>query len=51
MSKRFEWNSEKAVLNAKRHRVSFDEARTVFADPLADRNDVESDVRNVLAEV
>lgn len=32
---RFEWNSAKAAANVKKHRVSFDEAVTVFYDPLA----------------
>jgi len=32
---RFEWDSAKAVANAKKHRVSFDDAVTVFYDPLA----------------
>jgi len=31
----FEWDRTKAARNAKRHRVSFDEAVTVFYDPLA----------------
>jgi uncharacterized protein len=31
----FEWDPAKAELNAKKHRVSFDEAITVFYDPLA----------------
>jgi uncharacterized DUF497 family protein len=31
----FEWDSKKAVRNVTRHRVSFDEASTVFGDPLA----------------
>ena len=31
----FEWNPAKAKRNVKRHRVSFDEAVTVFYDPLA----------------
>jgi uncharacterized DUF497 family protein len=35
MSVRFEWDREKAKSNLQRHRVSFDEAGTVFADPLA----------------
>ena len=30
----FEWNAEKAVANLKKHQVSFEEARTVFSDPL-----------------
>ena len=32
---RFEWNSEKAASNIRKHGVSFDEAVTVFKDPLA----------------
>ncbi len=31
---KFEWNTEKAEVNLKKHRVSFDEAETVFDDPL-----------------
>lgn len=31
---RFEWDSKKATENVKRHRVSFEEAVTVFYDPL-----------------
>jgi uncharacterized protein len=32
---RFEWDDEKAPSNLAKHGVSFDEAETVFADPLA----------------
>ena len=32
---RFEWDSEKAVENLRKHRVSFDEAATAFFDPLS----------------
>lgn len=32
---RFEWDREKARANLKKHSVSFEEAFTVFADPLA----------------
>ncbi|NLH40540.1 MAG: BrnT family toxin [Planctomycetes bacterium] len=32
---RFEWDPEKARRNEKRHGVSFEEAVTVFYDPLA----------------
>lgn len=32
---RFEWDPEKARLNLKKHRISFDEAVTVFYDPLS----------------
>ena len=31
----FKWDSEKAVLNRKKHGVSFEEATTVFYDPLS----------------
>lgn len=31
----FDWNPEKAVSNFRKHGVSFDEASTVFGDPLA----------------
>lgn len=31
---RFEWDASKAASNLKKHRVSFDEAVTVFYDPL-----------------
>ncbi len=31
----FEWDSKKAASNVKKHGVSFDEAVTVFYDPLA----------------
>jgi uncharacterized protein len=32
---RFEWDEEKAQSNRRKHGVSFEEARTVFDDPLA----------------
>ncbi len=32
---RFEWDPEKAKQNLKKHGVSFDEAVTVFYDPLS----------------
>jgi uncharacterized protein len=31
----FQWDPNKAVSNAEKHGVSFDEAVTVFGDPLA----------------
>lgn len=31
----FEWNKEKAEINLKKHGVSFEEAETVFGDPMA----------------
>ena len=35
MKLNFEWDEEKAKENLKKHRVSFDEATTVFIDPLS----------------
>lgn len=32
---RYEWHQQKATRNLKKHTVSFDEASTVFNDPLA----------------
>lgn len=32
---RFEWNEKKALRNARKHGVTFDEAVTVFSDPLS----------------
>ena len=32
---RFEWDSKKAAANLKKHGVRFEEAATVFGDPLA----------------
>ncbi len=31
----FEWDSEKAMANLRKHRISFEEASSVFGDPLA----------------
>lgn len=31
---KFEWDADKAEANLARHEVSFDEAKTVFDDPL-----------------
>ena len=31
----FEWDKAKAAANFKKHKVTFDEASTVFSDPLA----------------
>jgi uncharacterized DUF497 family protein len=35
MSLQFEWDKDKAASNQKKHRVTFKEAATVFADQLA----------------
>lgn len=32
---KFEWNGTKATANRRKHKISFDEAATVFADTLA----------------
>jgi uncharacterized protein len=34
MKMEFEWDQKKAALNHSKHGVSFDEAKTVFDDPL-----------------
>jgi uncharacterized DUF497 family protein len=31
----FEWDNNKNILNKKKHKIAFDEARTVFYDPAA----------------
>lgn len=36
MNVEYEWDGEKAAANLNKHGVAFDEARTVFEDPLAD---------------
>jgi uncharacterized DUF497 family protein len=35
----FHWDKKKAVGNLAKHKVSFEEAATVFADPLSDTFD------------
>ena len=35
MKPNFEWDEEKAKANFRDHRVNFDEAATVFSDPLS----------------
>jgi uncharacterized DUF497 family protein len=32
---RFEWSREKAEANLRKHRIAFDEAATIFIDPLS----------------
>ena len=36
---RFEWNTLKAVTNQRKHGISFDEAASVFFDPLSATGD------------
>jgi uncharacterized DUF497 family protein len=49
---RFEWDAKKAATNLKKHRVSFDEAITVFRDPLAvivdDEDHSEEECREII---
>lgn len=35
----FDWDKNKAVTNLTKHKVSFEEAATVFGDPLSDTYD------------
>jgi len=35
MKLNFEWDEDKSIANLKKHRVSFDEAITVFIDPFS----------------
>ena len=35
MALKFEWDEKKASSSLKKHGITFDEASTVFADPLA----------------
>lgn len=35
MTLTFEWHDKKAIINLRKHKVSFEEAKTVFDDPFA----------------
>jgi uncharacterized DUF497 family protein len=52
MSIRFRWHPRKDASNLAKHSVSFDEARTVFGDPLAqvfaDEDHSESEFREII---
>jgi uncharacterized DUF497 family protein len=52
MTIQFEWDRDKADANVQKHGVSFDEATTVFADPLArifaDEDHSESERREII---
>lgn len=52
MSVGFEWDKSKATLNLRKHRLSFDEATTVFDDTLAvifdDLNHSSSEHREII---
>lgn len=49
---RFEWDEDKAASNVAKHHVAFDEASTVFADPLAvifeDEEHSEHELREII---
>ena len=47
MALSFEWDPRKAAANARKHHVSFEEARTAFADPLGR---IDDDPRHSLHE-
>ena len=51
MSLQFEWDAKKARANLAKHDVSFEEAMTVFADPLARIFDDEEHSRDERREV
>jgi len=55
MSLQFEWDSKKAEANKLKHGVSFEEAITVFADPLArifeDPEHSETERREIIIEL
>ena len=51
MPQRFEWDSKKASSNATKHGVTFDEASTVFADPLAVIFDDDAHSQDELREI
>src|SRR5256885_14452545 len=53
MAMEFEWDDAKAASNERKHRVSFPEAATAFADPVAaifpDPDHSDDEVREILA--
>jgi uncharacterized protein len=51
MPLRFEWDANKATANVTKHEVTFDEAVTVFADPLAVIFDDDQHSQNELREI
>ena len=52
MALSFEWDEDKAASNESKHGVTFDEASTVFADPLAvifgDEEHSEDEIREII---
>ncbi|MBM4090601.1 MAG: BrnT family toxin [Planctomycetes bacterium] len=51
MPLQFEWDEDKAASNVAKHGVTFDEATTVFGDPLAAIFDDEEHSRDELREI
>lgn len=51
MMLRYEWDKWKSDSNIKKHRISFDEASTVFRDPLARIFDDEKHSKNEIREI
>lgn len=51
-STRFEWDRNKAAINIKRHKITFEEASTVFLDNLAvifdDKDHSEQELRELI---
>jgi uncharacterized DUF497 family protein len=46
MTLRFRWNEAKAAANKRKHRISFETAARVFADPFALSDRIASRVAN-----
>lgn len=51
MPLRFEWDEDKAASNVAKHGVTFDEASTVFGDPLAVIFDDEEHSQDEIREI
>jgi uncharacterized DUF497 family protein len=48
----FDWDKKKAAENLAKHGVSFDEAETVFDDPLyVDFNDPDHSIGNIVSSL
>lgn len=50
---RFVWSKEKAEINKKKHHLSFEQAATVFADPMAielydEKNSMDEERMNII---
>ncbi len=51
MSLQFEWDEDKGASNAAKHNVAFEEASTVFSDPLATIFDDEAHSSEEIREI